>query len=466
MGDVTPTILDRIASAEDFAEAAKVLVDWARDLTGCEAAMLRFREGDNEQGAWIPALFDRGFGERFLRDEILIGSEECLCGCVCDGRAQADFPFFTEAGSFSWGRFQTIADDFSLDSLDNVRGRCLLEGFESVAILPLGGDGAPKSASAAIAPGSGGRSDGTVAPVGCLHLADRARDRFVLHLETLASVCRAAGPLLARFPSEERTASLIGAIEAALVPATVPQVSALDLAVCFTSATETAHLGGDFYDVIEFDDGEVLLLVGDYCGKGIAAAGMAARARQAITELVRKDQSPAELLEISETILQGLLPEGKFVTLAACRYSPGGKLECALAGHPYPLTLEGGGGVGELSLPTNLPLGCAIATGRFREGEACLQQSQTLVLYTDGITESRREGRLFGVEGIARVWRGMTSCALDELTSTLCSTSADFHASDLPSDDRLVLAARASLPKAAALLRVGDEGVADLGEDR
>ena len=64
MVDVTPTILDRIASAENFAEAAKALVDWARDLTGCEAAMLRFREGDDEQGAWIPALFDEGFGER------------------------------------------------------------------------------------------------------------------------------------------------------------------------------------------------------------------------------------------------------------------------------------------------------------------------------------------------------------------------------------------------------------------
>ena len=68
------------------------------------------------------------------------------------------------------------------------------------------------------------------------------------------------------------------------------------------------------------------------------------------------------------------------------------------------------------------------------------------MLYTDGITESRREGRLFGVEGIAKVWRGMTSCTLDELTSTLCSRSAEFHAPDLPSDDRLVLAARASAP--------------------
>ena len=172
---------------------------------------------------------------------------------------------------------------------------------------------------------------------------------------------------------------------------------------------------------------------------------MAARARQAIAGLVRKDQTPAELLETAEIVLRDLLPEGKFVTLAACRYSPGGRLECALAGHPYPLALEGEGRVDELSLPTNLPLGCAIRSGRFREGEACLQESQTLVLYTDGITESRREGHLFGVEGIAEVWRRMGHCSLDELTAALCSTSAEFHAPEHPADDRLALAARAPL---------------------
>jgi hypothetical protein len=447
MGDVMPSILDRIACAENFSEAAKGLVDWARELTGCEAAMLRFREDDDEQGTWIPALFDQGLGERFLRDEILIGSEECLCGCVCDGRVPTTFPFFTEAGSFCWGRFQTIAEDFSLESLQKVRGRCILEGFESVAILPLGGYGALESTEVPTASGSQERADGTATPVGCLHLADHERDTIAPHLETLESVCRAAGPLLARFPAKERTAYLIGAIEAALAPATVSYVSTLDLAVCFTSATEAAHLGGDFYDVIEFDDGEVLLLVGDYCGKGIAAAGMAARARQAITGLVRREQTPAELLETADTVLHDLLPEDKFVTLAACRYSPGGKLECALAGHPYPLVLEGEGWLDELALPTNLPLGCGIGNGRFREGEARLKESQTLVLYTDGITESRREGHLFGLEGIAEVWRRMGRCTLKELTATLCFTSAEFHAAEFPSDDRLVLAARAPSPQ-------------------
>ncbi len=435
MSEVTPAVLERVAAADSFAEAAKALVDWARDLTGCEAAMLRFREGDDGQGSWIPALFDEGFGERFRRDEILIGAEECVCGSVCGGRFQTDQPFFTEAGSFSWGRLQTIARDFSLDVVDGLRGRCMLEGFESVVVLPMGGS-PPQEAQ-----DPSGTSEPPL-PVGVLHLADHAPDKFAPHLAILESVCRAAGPILSRFPAEERQRSLIAAVEAALVPKAVPEVESLDLAVSYTSATKMAHVGGDFYDIIEFEDGQVLLFVGDYCGKGIAAAGMAARARHVIAGLARDDQTLAELLSAAEEALGDFLPEGRFVTLAACRYSPGGKLECALAGHPWPLALEGADRLSELSLPSNLPLGCVIGTGIFRQGEVALREDQTLVLYTDGITEARRDGEMFGVEGIAEVWKRIAPCTLDELASDLCAASAEFHAVGLPSDDRLVLAAR------------------------
>lgn len=424
--DAIRRILDQVSSASSFAEAAERLTDAVRDLTGCEAAMLRFRVDDAQSAGWIPAVVERGFGRRFLRDEILIGQEECMCGRICSGCPDPDFPFFTEAGSFAWGKVQSIARDYPVEALGDVRGRCIQEGFESVAIIPL-----------VVEDGS---------PVGCLHLADFAPEKFVDRLETLEELGRLSGPVLSRFPAGEREASVIRAVETALMPPEIEEVPGLDVAVSFTSATETARLGGDFYDVIELEDGGVVLVVGDYSGKGISAAGMAARARHAIASAAAEGRDLETLLKSAEAALRDSLPKGRFITVAVCRYSPDGKLEAAVAGHPVPLLLEPDGEIEELALPANRPVG-DFKEIRFQSVSTGLPPDQTLLLYTDGIVESRRDDRFFGVEGIADHWRAASGSDLGALTAALCRESAEFQDDSRPGDDRLALAAR---PVAAA----------------
>jgi len=414
-------ILREMESASTFIEAAERLTDWARELTGCRAAMLRFKEADSREEGWIPAVVERGFDRRFLRDETLTGVEECLCGRVCRGKLDSRQPFFTAGGSFSCGKAQTLSRDSSFVSLENVRGRCITEGFESLGIYPIVVDGAP---------------------IGCLHLADEAEDVFGRHEATLEEVCRRSGPTLLRFSAEERGASVIRAVEAALMPAEAPQIEGIELAVSFTSATDTAHLGGDFYDVIELDHDGTLLLVGDYSGKGIGAAGMAARARQILATAARPGRAVADILAHAEMLLRDILPEGRFVTVVACRLPrAGADLEAAVSGHPPPLLMQTGGPVTELELPTNPPLGCFEDTA-FSEGRGTIAPADTLLLYTDGITESRRGGRFFGLEGVAEVWRRMSGRGLDEFTAELCRSSAEFHDAALSADDRLALAVR------------------------
>ena len=231
------------------------------------------RKGGPANGSRL--LSHRGLSGRFLRDEALIGAEECLCGRVSSCLGDPGLPFFTVGGSFVWGRVQSIADEFPPQALGNMRGRCILEGYESLAIFPLLSE------------------DG---PVGSLRLADFAPDKFSATVDILEAACRICGPLLARHQDEERERALLQAVEAALVPREVPQIPGLELAVAFTSATELAQVGGDFYDAVALDSEEVLIYVGDYCGKGIEAAGMAARARYGITNLVRTYSDPGELL--------------------------------------------------------------------------------------------------------------------------------------------------------------------------
>jgi hypothetical protein len=408
-----------LADARSFQEAAERLAGWVRELTGCEAVLLRFREDDAETGNWIPALVEQGFGCGFLREEVLIGEEECFCGQVCRGCGELDSPLFTAGGSFLCGNVQKVGENPGVDAVENVRGRCIVEGFESLLIAPLLEDGSP---------------------FGCLHLADRRPGVFEPYVEEIEAVCRDCASSLVRFPAESRHISVIKAIETALAPPDVPAVTGLDIAVFYTSATEAAHLGGDFYDVIPLDGGEVFLVVGDYSGRGIGSAGMAARARHAIATAAIAGRSPQDVLTQAQAHLERTLPSGKFVTAVACRYLPDGTLEVATAGHPFPLVLGPDGEARELSLPPNPPLG--FADRPYVGSTARLYPGDTLLLYTDGISESQCEGRLFGVEGIADHWQRVGEGSVAALTAGLCRVSAEFHEQSRMQDDRLAMAVR------------------------
>ena len=84
-------------------------------------------------------------------------------------------------------------------------------------------------------------------------------------------------------------------------------------------------------------------------------------------------------------------------------------------------------------LDPGVPFACE--TVRFSPGPI-------LLLYTDGITDSRRGGKLFGLEGITTFWREAQSCPLPDLPETLCRESERFHEDRQTQDDRLVLVAQ------------------------
>lgn len=169
--------------------------------------------------------------------------------------------------------------------------------------------------------------------------------------------------------------------------------------------------------------------------------GLATLADAPSDALGREICAPGELLARANHVLKDSLPAGRYVTVVVCRWSKDEKLEAASAGHPRPLRLEHGGAAEEVDLPSHLALGAAgdrpFATRTFH-----LCPSQTLLLYTDGVIESRQAGELFGVVGITNVWREARGRSLSEFTHTLCRESACFHERGRARDDRLALAAR------------------------
>lgn len=423
--DELTDLVSQLNDATTFCDAADHLISWAQRLTGSEAVVLRLNERSEDGGTWVPACRHVGADEAFARDEALVSADECVCGRVATGATDPSLPFFTPRGSFVWGHLDTIAAQFPPTQLGPIRGRCVSEGYESVAVVPLGDP---------------------VRPIGCLHLADRRPNRFDGNLEIVEAACRLAGRILLQHHGREREHAAFEIIQRALVPPETPAIAGLELGVCFSSATDIARIGGDFYDVVDRGAEGCMLFVGDYSGHGIEAAGMAARARYAMAGLARRAKNPGTLLTLANAQLNGVLPEDHFVSAVACLVRPArGSVLVALAGHPAPIRLRGETAV-EIEAPHNAPLGLS-PHASFAETEFTLEYGDVVALVTDGVIESRRDGRLFGLEGIHQVWQADSrqtdgSADLLSLTRSICDASGAHHDSALPSDDRLALGIR------------------------
>ncbi len=450
-------VIEDLNRAGSFKDAAERLVRWARTLTGCEAAILRLR-GEGETGTWLAVCALDGPSASFVRDETVVGESDCICGRVATGAVDPALPFYTAGGSFHWGRMDTFGRDFAPEQTGPLRGRCIEEGYDSLAVFPLrAGD----------------------AMVGSLHLADSRPDQFASSVEVVEAACRLAGDILLRHEASEREQALLEAVQAALLPPAPPPVEGLSVGVSFESATDMARLGGDFYDVLDLGDGGVLVLVGDVSGKGVGAAAAAAQARHALEAHASLSSDPTSFMGMTNESLRHLLQPGHFVTAVACLVDTrSGRLTTCLAGHPSPLRLRAGQNADttgmEVDAPHNAPLGIW-ADLRFEEKTDGLAQGDVLLIYTDGVTESRRAGRLFGSEGVIQVLRSLRRPAddaghleagvaadpgapvdpsapaegstigtirVEDIARDVRSAAAAYHDPSLPGDDRLVMAIR------------------------
>jgi serine phosphatase RsbU (regulator of sigma subunit) len=183
------------------------------------------------------------------------------------------------------------------------------------------------------------------------------------------------------------------------LPDAVPGIA---FAHCYVSATRSAAVGGDFYDVFPCPDGQIALVIGDVSGKGLPAAATAVLARDAVKAYAHLDPSPASVLERVNSLLCRTYSGAIFVTLGYFLLEPRtGRLEYGLAGHPPALLKRARGGVEVLEQHAS-PLGVFVDQ-TYRQDLARLEPPDMLVLYTDGVTETRRGRYLFGERRLSLV---------------------------------------------------------------
>jgi len=200
-------------------------------------------------------------------------------------------------------------------------------------------------------------------------------------------------------------------------------------------------LGGDYCDLVRRDSGELFLILGDAMGKGIAACMIASRLHALFRTLLDMRLPLTEMLDRANRILCGcVLTSGNYATLVCGRATGTGTLEVINAGHLPPLVLRSGGA--ERILGSGLPLGLFF-TSTYEVTRVDLQPGDTLLFYTDGITEERdAEGNEYGHERLQNVAVEQKNLPPEALVRACRQDVAAFAAKSGFSDDFTLLALR------------------------
>lgn len=205
-------------------------------------------------------------------------------------------------------------------------------------------------------------------------------------------------------------------LQQSLLPPQLPEIPGIELAACYHAAGEGLEVGGDFYDLFETREHSWLVLIGDVTGKGPAAAAVTAFARYTARALAMRSDQPSQILsDLNEALLQQY--QGDWLISVLClRLQPGcdPRVTVASGGHPPPLLLHPEGDV-ETVESVNALLGI-FRDFEYTDREIQLLPGEALVLYTDGVTEARRERELFGEERLAAL---VTTCAGQDARSIL-----------------------------------------------
>jgi len=200
---------------------------------------------------------------------------------------------------------------------------------------------------------------------------------------------RRAGLAVANATQFHREQHVAATLQRAFLTRDFPQRKGLSFHAIYRAGKGDAELGGDWYDAFTVADGSIVITIGDVTGKGIEAARLMVQLRQSVRVAATIDSDPGAILKtVNETLL---LDRGNAIATAfVATIAPDSRaLRYASAGHP-PAFVRGDAAVLVSLTASAPPLG--IQTGLiFETNSITIAPPATLVLYTDGVTESTRD---------------------------------------------------------------------------
>jgi PAS domain S-box-containing protein len=236
-------------------------------------------------------------------------------------------------------------------------------------------------------------------------------------------------------------------LQRSLLPPHLPEIPGVEVGAEYLPVGEANVVGGDFYDLIKTVEDGWICAIGDVRGKGVEAASVTALARYTIRAVTLKDDRPSEVLAALNEAMLRQLSEDRFCTAACIRLepedgSPGVGIDVSCAGHPAPLLVRPDGQVEEVGPPGKV-LG-VFDDAELGDGSLRFMPGETLVLYTDGVTEARSpDGEFFGDERLRRLLSSCSGLDAAGIAARIKNVVLDFQ-EGYPRDDVAVLVLRAT----------------------
>jgi serine phosphatase RsbU (regulator of sigma subunit) len=188
------------------------------------------------------------------------------------------------------------------------------------------------------------------------------------------------------------------ALQRRLLPERLPDIPGVTVAARYLPGGVGVNVGGDWYDVILLPDGRIGVAVGDVLGRGADAASVMGQVRMAFRAYALGGEAPEVVVDRMDALIQAM-ELGHFSTMIYLVLDPEARLiRMVRAGHPPPLLLHPGGEAWYLEAGLGIPLGVA-AGAKYEQVVERVEPDSILILYTDGLVESRQ-----GIDsGLARL---------------------------------------------------------------
>jgi len=199
-------------------------------------------------------------------------------------------------------------------------------------------------------------------------------------------------------------------------------------------------VGGDYFDVFPLDEKRTAFLLADVSGKGLGAALLTTMLQGALSGM-SLGTDPARTFNHVNRFLCDHAEVGRYATMFFAILEEGGKLEFINAGHPSPILLRQGRAE-EAFTEGSFPVGL-VPEAEFTTASIQLETDDTLVLFSDGVTEAMDpEEQLYGVGRLKEVLEGKHELPLDEIQKVVLESVENFARGARQADDVTMLVVR------------------------
>jgi PAS domain S-box-containing protein len=236
----------------------------------------------------------------------------------------------------------------------------------------------------------------------------------------------------ARLYSERSAIALT--LQSSLLPDAIPEVPGWEVAALYRPAGHDSEVGGDFYDLWQAGE-EWLMMIGDVTGKGVGAATLTSLVRHTARAASEFDSRPAQILQRVDAALRRR-PTASLCTALCLRTSPHATA-IAAGGHPLPL-LVGEDGVVDIGEHGTM-LG-ALERTRWPERAVAVRPGETLVAFTDGVTDTvGAGGERFGAARLRQTLAGLGDATPSALCDGLAAALEEFQVGAQADDTAIVI---------------------------